>query len=340
MSEVTIEKATGFEDAQRLYSRAIPSGKTSKFDWLYAQNPAGKADVYHARDTSSNEVVGVYAIYPMKFSWYGSVIDVGQAFDAVVLPEYRGQGVFNRFLEFSSKDIQNKYKFMIGFPNHLSRGVLYRAGWLNIGDLETYSLPLSGAAFGKKAGSGPLSKLLSSLLSLPTGAYRSFHLNRIDSRQVTAQPMNNCPEDIARITKSIQNRNPVSAARTPAFVNWRMLTAPVPNYVSFKLEKDGDLIGYAVIRRSNNSGELVDLVVTPKLAAPALKVLVLECVSKGLETLHFQVSTHSYMASAIQKLGARKRKEVAPVIFYPLLFSADQVKYEDWFLTHADTDWV
>lgn len=337
-SGVLVEKCNSIEDWERLFRILYPERSTSRLAWMYLANPAGQADLYRAVDSDSGAVVGVYAIVPMVLWWHGRQTLVGQAVDGAVDPAWRGQGVFSSLVSFAFPDAEERYEFLIGFPNMKSFGALIRAGWKKIGELEGRSYPLSVDAVLRRVA---IPGFLLPGARIAVGGLTRLHVKhaKFSGRGIVLERVAMWDEDLERIEADVRARNPVCGHRGAAFVRWRVLEAPDAGYVMYRCACDGDLCGYVALRWREKEVELLDMMVEPRLAGAVLGALSRECSCRGVEAMHAQVSSGSYLARALKRMGWLRRGG-ASVLVYSTRRSVSDMRYEDWLLTHADTDWL
>ncbi len=337
----TIEELNHYLDVERLYRVIYPGKICSKFDWLYAQNPAGNAQVFVTRDNATGEVVAALVIMPMRVWFFDREIRVGQAIDGMVHPEYRNRHLFNSLFKEVFQQIQKRYEFLLGFPNQAALGSELRAGWKRIGSFFTYSLPLKPTAARlcqHRFLGAPASLVLSPLLTL----YHKFHLSRVDVSGAELQLSDLTDLNADALFAKLKQRHPIATIRDSDFISWRFRKVPESNYVTLQYSLDGQPRGYFVVKGNKGSAEIIDLSIGQDLIDQqrSLKLLIEFCHAAGYRAIHFIVSESSYCCPALKKMGFIRRKADSSIIMWPISEAVSRINIEDCFITIADTDWI
>ena len=331
---ISVVQLDSYKKVIDLYKIVYPGKDLDKFEWLYNKNPNGTADIFGAIDEESGNVVGTYAFIPMKMVINDRIAKVAQAIDGMVHPDFRGKRVFNKLVAEVFPKVSGKYDYLIGFPNNNSRGSLVKAGWIELGEFVTYSLPLTAKAItNSKAGS-----LLTPVLFLYNSFHRLKYSRPDDSLEVNSS-------DIFlydRILTNIQQKNKIMVYRDSELISWRFCTIPKKNYQVLRFFTNGTEDGYIAYKTNNNTAEIVDLIIDPKETkiCSAISLFVDYCIKKTYSAIHVQLSNNTYCREALKNIGFIKRKTNHAIIIYPTQENLQQISFTDCYISLADTDWL
>jgi len=341
--EFQIEQSHDFREVERLYRIVYPGKSTRKFEWLYTDNPSGRADIFLARDSKSNMIIAAYVIQPMRVWFRERIILIGQAIDGMVHPEHRRRRIFNRMQEHLHATLRSKYEFIIGFPNLMALHPLLNAGAVSFGALCTYSFPLTSRFFARRLGEGgALQAALTFLLKPAISVYKSLHLGRVDTDGYRLQVVTQAHVHPGFTFKSIKAAHPIMAVRDEKFIAWRFFSVPTDQYIFLQFYHADEVLGYTVIRFEHNAVAIVDFCIDGDVEnqVRALKLLIRYCEQRSVKSMHFQLSEACYCVEALRKAGFVRRKNQYHIILIPYSPESQGIQYSEFFLTFADTDWV
>jgi len=337
------EKLRTSDEIQQLYRIVYPDKDCSKFDWLYNQNPRGQADMFAFRDSSTNNVVGVYVIIPMLLNLQGREVLIGQASDAMVHPDYRRKHIFTKLVTESLRYICNKYEYLIAFPHNISRGGFLRADWVELGDWSTWSLPLQPEAIAHPLTKIPiLGGVVSTLVKLFIDIYinrRSSQYHLPDTRLV---PLCSKEIEVDDIVSRLTEHNPVMLVRDSEFVRWRFQSIPRNNYHTFLFLRGDKQLGYIVYKSHGSSVMIVDFIVSPEpeIICAATSMLIDHCRQQGFASIHCQLSKHAYCCDSLKTCGFVQRSTRYAIMVLPTKSNRESINYSDCYISQADTDWL
>jgi len=341
--DFSIEQTDDYREVIRLYKIVYPEKRTYKFDWLYTSKPAGRAEIFLARDNDSGKVIGSYVIMPMRIWFFDRIIIAGQAIDGMVHPEYRRARIFNTMQERLHDRLRQKYEFLIGFPNVLALHPLLKAGAREFGPLATYSFPLTSQFLAKRPAQGNVFHTILSFLLKPAIAfYRYLHLGKVRTGgyRLEAVPENEIHTGFS--FETIRKVHPVMTVRDVDFIRWRFFHAPTTKYIFLQFYRETDALGYIAIRFEHKAVAIVDFCIDGPIEEQlsALRLLIDYCRQRQAKSIHFQLSEACYCTAALSRAGFIRRKGIYSIILMPYSEESQRLQFADFFLTFADTDWL
>jgi hypothetical protein len=324
-----------------LYKTVYPSHNSEKFDWLIACNPAGPAYSYCAVEPGSGDVVGSVQVIPQRVNFNCRIVQAGQIIDGMVLKEYRGRRIFNRLTRAALDDLGSAFEYIIGFPNELSLGPCLKAGFQILTSMSTFVMPLSGHYISRRLCSNKSIQRLADVISYPLIAANRLFRPKGTSVALRRQA-NAASPAAANLHHSLQIPHSVTAVRDLDFLKWRFFQLKLADYEFFDVILDGSTIGYIVVRNKNRDREIVDLLLPANegIIVGTLKSLVDCSHASGFDSIQIQCPPTNYFVPAFRAAGFRELHETGRVIIYPFSKESHSVKANDYFLTHADSDWI
>ncbi len=108
-----------------------------RLEWLYKENPAGRAYTWLALDDKEDSVVGCASVLPRKVMVDGTVRTMGIAVDFAIDAKYRVFGPALPLQRAISEQVwESGIELMFAFPNEASQGVFKRVGYQQIGESQ------------------------------------------------------------------------------------------------------------------------------------------------------------------------------------------------------------
>ena len=110
----------------KLFKRVFKKNFSHEFlNWFYNKNPNGSALTYNA--SYNNEVVGHYALIPIKINLKGKEHDAALSVFTAIDKKYRGLYLFNKLAKKTFEMAKNKgIKYIIGVSNQISTKLFIR----------------------------------------------------------------------------------------------------------------------------------------------------------------------------------------------------------------------
>ena len=120
------------------------AGLERRFDWLYRDNPHGKAFTWVAVDDATGQVVGSTSFFPRLLALDGGTVRGALGGDGYVLPRFRRRGIGTAMHRASRRDMRALgIEVMFGTPMPRNLTPLREAGSRNVTRVARYVRPLS-----------------------------------------------------------------------------------------------------------------------------------------------------------------------------------------------------
>jgi len=260
----------------RLHSSVFGVSRTPAFwHWKYSANPAGVALVYVAEDTETRRIVGHSADIPVRMGLNGELVPALQAMDILVEEKYRSRLVHLELLaRMCQRVITSPVPFAFAFA--FGEAVTLRISSRLVGARAVAPIPrtvrlLSFAPYAPR--------LLRRTAEVADTAYRLFTRLRAASvpSGAAVQRVHSFDSRYDRFWSQQASRLPLAVWRDSAYLNWRYMEPPGGNYEAYALERQGEILGFSVLRLTTTGGrvrgrilELVAIEDDKAIAAPLL----------------------------------------------------------------------
>ena len=302
-----------------------------KFDWLYLDNPSGKARCWVLVD-DAEAIVGISAAFPRMLRLGERELRAWVLGDFCVAQKLRSLGPAIQlqraaFQAVDAGDVDLCYDF----PSRSMMAVYRRMGAQHHGELvRMVHLLKTNRAIGQRIGNPTLAKGLS-VAGNTMLATRAALTRRDGSVEVSARKntFDVSPNPGFRLADG------VTLSRTPGYLNWRYLANPSGAASILSATKGGE--GSVVYRVSEDDVEIVDTFGAGD--AKTLRELVLAVVDEAREIGATSVTTalsaeHPWM-EVLGELGFRKRDSGPFVVYAREGVLTDPAP---WFLYSGDRD--
>lgn len=250
-----------------------PRGRAT-FDWLYTRNPLGPARCWLMIERASGRLAATVARYPWPVALGGERLCGEFGGDMVILPEWRGQGLYPVFMQVRDSHAWHADTVVLGAPNLGSRKALARAGLghILIGPLPfaVGALDVSGILAGR---SWPrtAARLTGTVGNAVLAAWRRLALASGDGIRI--EQITRFEGETEKLALECDPTMRYWCPYTAEFLNWRYFDNPSAAYLAHAAVVDERLRGYSVLRIAGNQAMLMAFVAAPAPSAVAAKLL-------------------------------------------------------------------
>lgn len=331
-----------------------PMGKTesiSHWNWEYKNNPNDDLDIFLAVD--ENEIVGHYAVIPIKMR-----IDVKDylttlSLDTMVHEDYRGQDMFPILAKALYESLEKRgVPITYGFPNANSiEGIIKKLDWFEIADLPLLVKPINFKTLlyryiKNRAVSNILGACLNFFSLLPSTVKRRY-------KNITIKNIEKFDKEFDRLWDNVKNEITIGVIRDSKYLNWRYIQKPENDYTILSIYEQSELKGYIVLKieeRFNlKIGFVVDILTSssnPSYPQQLITKSILFFKNEDVDVISCLMFPQHKYYKILKKKGFIKvfKKYFPKEIYFGArvhndLVEKDMIKNEEnWFLTWGDTD--
>ncbi len=318
-----------------------------RIDWIYLNNPFGKAKAWIIWEETKNIPVGFTGVFPRPVFVDGREYVAWNCGDFSIEKKYRTLGVALKLRKAAKQAVDNgEVPFLYAHPNERMEVIHLRAGHQKISRMVRFALPLKTERYLKEKISP---SVLAKLLAWPADSVLRlrFALKRLKGAQGTFRSRVNCTAEHQHLFEAMKRQFRVIGTRDTVYLNWKFARHPNFNYEQYDFVADGQLRGTVFFLVKNNVIHLTDVMCDDfdRYALPLFANLVSDVYRTGkAEALSFIIQEHNPIISYLQTVGFKRRDdatsaviayanaeqqpELAPVVLNP----------NNWFMTVGDRD--
>lgn len=323
------------DDVIRLFEAGFGmEGTRERFEWLYRDNPDGRAIAWFAVDDRDGARVGCTAVFPrrVRFAGHERPVMAWNCGDFVVLKQYRTLGTAVTLRRAARAGIDaGQAAFLYAHPNDRMLAVHLRAGHGQMGTMGRWARPLQVVDRG------------AALRWFSRPALRLWRRPRRAGRfDVELVPADRLPPDIDGVDEATAGRIGTALVRDRAYLGWRFGRNPVERSEALIARQGGRPVGYLVFTMKAGSGVVKDwLAATPEARDELFAALLGELWGRDARSASvIALDTHPDLA-ALSRAGFLRRPESSAVVTYAPAASPMRPALSDparWYMTVGDRD--
>lgn len=341
-SVTSVDLERNRDDLVLLWKRNFQDFPRKRYDWIYQENPHGKALNWAALEIGSGSLVGTTSLFPRKMKFDGKTVRVGIAGDFAVNREHRGSNVAIRLQRAVVTSMnQNYFKFIYGISNRQAELVQLRVGYVRLGKIHRWTKLLKTRKYFKAF---PLRWLMSKPLD-----FVMKNLSKEDryrrAEGYTIEKLNSFDQRFDLLWKRASSQFNIIGERSKDYLNWRYGKSPRRNYHVFSLiQKDNQEIwGYAVYYIRNKKGFIADMLFLNFGSAldNLLSEFILYLRGQDVESISVLLLGCPSLARKLRSFGFFRRDGESSVLVYLDRSSPDTdfiLDRNNWFLLEGDRD--
>jgi predicted N-acetyltransferase YhbS len=329
-------------DIVLLWKRNFPDLSQERYDWIYQNNPHGKALSWAVRDTASGSVIGAASLFPRKMNLNGQTVTAGIAGDFAVNQEHRGSNLAIRLQRaVTARVTDNEVALIYGISNEKSEPVQRRVGYVLLGKMDRWAKVLKTTKYLKTS-------LLGGFVSKPLDLVMKNLSKEARCRRAKGYSIyesNSFDQRFDRLWKRASRQFNIIGERSKDYLNWRYGQSPHRSYHIFSLikEDDQEICGYLVYYVEKKVGFIADILFLD--FGSALDILLSEFIvylrDQDVESLSILLFGSPSLAKKLKSFGFLLREEESRILVYLDRNSpyADFVlNRENWLLLEGDRD--
>jgi len=215
---------------------------TKRYDWVYLNNPFGKARAWLVFCDQTGEIAGGIAAFPRLMSVCGKEILCWTCGDFSINPKFRTLGPAVKLRKAVTLHVdQGNISFLYSHPNKKAKGVHLMAGNSILGEMVRYAqrinpknlfpVTVNESWLHKKLRIKTISRLYLQCLDV-VFYHRCLHGGSTRKKgSFTSKVCRDFPEEVnfAELFDRIKKHYPVIGVRSREYLEWRFWANPTPN---------------------------------------------------------------------------------------------------------------
>lgn len=234
----------------------------AQYDWLYRQNPYGRALVWAVEDRQTKAILKTGAKFPWPV-WRGDEPVQGTVGgDAATQPEWQRRGLGS-----IRREVTHSHPFYgriceISGPNANSRSAMIRRGDADqiLGRLRGGAIPLR-AVSSRSGLPAPFVTMTNALVGQALKGLQWLALPRTEPARREFEALSRFGVEFDAVTLQTMAFSGYWSPHSWKFLNWRYLDHPIETYSAFVLRESDSPVGYAVLRFDGDQATISEFAV-------------------------------------------------------------------------------
>lgn len=296
-----------------------PAAVRDRYEWLYLDNPCGRASVWLAEDMKTGEAVGTSAGHPKRVWVNGALERSLNLSDFAIDRAYRSLGPALALLRATLAPMgRGDFAFSYDHPSEAMLALYRYMGGQAISRSQRWVYPLRVTPFLQRWwGDAWKARLLGGAADAALQAWDALRPKRRGVKVELLSGDVGAPFD--RLDEELAGDAKVRLARSASYLSWRYLKSAPHKHEILCARRGERLAGYLVFRpAAADAIAVIDLVAprAPEVRAALMGALVKLGRARGKSALWANVLTGSPAARVFPALGFRPRESGAGVVIY------------------------
>jgi GNAT superfamily N-acetyltransferase len=294
-----------------------PDAGGQRFDWLYEENPDGRALAWIAAEPDTGKGLGVASAFPRRISVGGDLRSGCVLGDFCIDPQYRSLGLALQLQRACLEGVGlSTCAVSYDFPSSRMMAVYLRMRIAPFGQMVRWAKPLRAE---RKITDLVRYPSLARGLAVPVNKLLQWWDRVSMSRGgwTIAPQESECGDEFTTLACNTGSRYGTCVHRSAEYLNWRYRRHPLRRYEMLTVRREGALAGYVIFSHTGEDASIVDLFGlddTAMWTALVAEIVVL-LRGRGVITLSTSLLASDPRAGLLKKLGFRAR-ESCPVVVY------------------------
>lgn len=325
----------------KLMGKIYAGDMRERYDWLYEQNPHGKALTWIAIERETGEGVGCTSIFPRRVMVKGRERIGGIGGDCFIEPRVRRQGLATALHAMSFAQMRERgVDFMYGPPTPNNLGALVKAGSHLVTNYKRWVRPLTSRGAYRAAFSRVPTRGQAQLAHIPIMVLD--RLTKSNARGCALEEVYDFGDEFNAMFEGAAAEHAVACVRDSEYLTWRYLTAPPRGQTPLAVRRGSKLVGFIAVERAGEFAAIADLFSASdsKLIDAILQLAIDYETSAGCSVLEISTTQESAIARRLRRHGfiGREERGFQVAVHHDDPQAAALIEPESWHFTEADQD--
>jgi len=316
----------------------------ARYDWIYLNNPLGKARAWIIWNEKNNEAVGFTGVFPRAVYVNGRRYVGWNCGDFSIQKKYRTLGVALKLRRAAKEAVDSgQVPFLYAHPNARMEVIHLKVGHKKIAHMQRYAVLLRADRLIARFVPG---KFWQKMISVPLNGMLATQYRFVGTEGWSAKlhPAVAAGAAHEALFRTMVERFAVIASRDAEYLNWKFAENPNNRYRQLDAYKYGELSGVFFFYIKEDTIYLVDVLLKDmEENAAALFALFLKTVVKEftrLTSVSFILQEYNPLIPVFKALGFRLRNDgTSGVIAYAASdLAQDILDGTKWYMTVGDRD--
>lgn len=318
-----------------------PDCDERRFDWLYRENPHGRARVWIAEDLPGSTTVGIAAAFPRRLYINGAPRLGAILGDFCINPQYRALGPALQLQRACMTVVDcDSIELCYDFPS-LSMAAIYErlrikllARVIRYARLLRVDRKISEAVKIRILARG-LSGIANGMLAVLSGKPSEI------SGFTMCLESESFGEEYSILARRIEGQLGICVERSAEYLNWRYFSSPLCRFEVLTARRNNSLYAYIIFTRTGSNATIVDVFgeQDSQVIASLIAHVVFLLRERGVVTVSAPMIERHPFSLIFADQGFRPR-ESSPVMVYGRAGApgTQRMMQENWFLMQGDRD--
>ena len=309
-----------------LWRRNLPGASSSRFGWLYE---SGRAEAFLLGEP---RFIGSTGCLSRRFALNGEMVEGGAAIDLNVDESQRSVGPAMTLARAVTQAAdQNGLTCLYGLPIPRAAAVLKRCGYRQIGAVSNWTKLLRSEFKLRDVLRSQFAAKLAAPFVDAAMRWKSSSGSRLPA-DVVAESPTEFDQRFDKLWQRASRRRGVIGERTADFLRWRFSKCPDLEYEIFTLSRRGELLGYVVSYRDEDSVCISDLLADEGSTELLLSEFTRLARRRQASAIRMSCFAPPEFYRQLQSAGFSRRQDSTAVLV------RTSAELGVWYLTMADHD--
>lgn len=319
---------------------------SDRFEWLYLNNPHGKARVWLVVDKKSNEPVAFTCALPRLMSIESKRLVCWNCGDFSVDKKYRTLGVALKLRRKAKECVDHgEIPALYAHPNDRMKLIHEKVGHAFIGEMQRYVKLLKvDSQVQKRIKNNMIAHFITFFVNALIYVVDEFLFDGGDSRyRIKIYKDSLFGDEFDELNKKSSHWYSLIGDRSSQYLNWRYHDNPLQSYERLVVRREGQLVGYIIYMVEGRNAVFKDILCDPN--SDLYNVMVCHWIKslrqRGIDSISSIFMNSNPVIRVFEKYGFKKRPEVSSVYGY----SGDKSDLSEiwnagdkWYMTVGDRD--
>ena len=293
-----------------------PKADAVRFDWMYQQNPAGKARAWIATEQGSREFVGMASAFPRRARVGGCTVSVWVLGDFCVMDKYRSLGPALQLQRaIIDECVEQRIGFYYDFPSMSMMAIYQRLKVIGTTRMIRLARPLR---LDRQVQHFIRWRVLARWVSHVGTFLLNLTLPRVQTVAGVTVGMHGGPfgHEFTELAETVGERHGGCLERNADYLNWRYSDQTGSRYVTMTARRGTRLTAYVVFHRTSDDAEIVDLFGAEDFLVfqYLLATLLRDLRRQGIMTVSVPIIVSHPWIEVFRNVGFKDREESPMVI--------------------------
>ena len=314
-----------------------------RYDWIYLQNPYGKAIAWVIWDEKKGIPVGFTSAFPREMLVQGKKVMCWNCGDFSIEKPYRTLGIAVKLRKAAKLAIEaGEMPFLYAHPNNRMVHVHLRVGHQKIAHMKRYALPIR---LSKYLPQNAIAKGIGGIIDPILSSMARLKFRKMGDYEILSRKDMNFSSSHTSLCHALNDIFPVIGLRDEVYLNWKFREHPILDFYLFNYYEAGKLVGYIIYSVQKQSANLAEVLALPDdgMWENMVSTFIWAMLKQAPEVKSISVVTQEFnpVVPVLEKMGFRFRDDATSSV---IAYTGDShlrpfvLDGKKWFMTVGDRD--